>query len=161
MRHVTNLNQLFSCSWHDAFIYRQSPYTHDRTHLWMSHLTYSNALCHENQSVISHTSMCHVIYINESSFTKIRIAYIWVRHVTNIHESSQLHQWGTSYVWLSRFTYIHESRHIYEWVTSHTWMRHVIWSRHTCECVMSHTLMSHVTNMKESFHMHQCVMAYV
>jgi len=114
----------------------------------MSHLPYSNALRHEYEWVISHTSMCHVIYINESSFKKIKSACIRARRVIDVHESSQIHQWGTSYMWISHVTYINASCHIHQRIMSLTSMSHVIFvdgSCHIHECVMSHTSMRDVT----------------
>jgi len=127
----------------------------------MSHLTYSNALCHEYQCVISHTSMSHVIYINEFSFTKIRIACIWVRHVTKIHESSQLHQWGTSYMWTGHVMKFNASCHMCEWIMSRTSTSHVTYMNESChirECVMSN---GRVIRVNASCHIHDWVTSQI
>jgi len=65
--------------------------------------SFANELSPIQQCVTSRVRKIHFTHINvschiykESSFTKKNSAYIRVRHVTDIHEWSQIHQWVTA-----------------------------------------------------------------
>jgi len=85
--------------------------------------------------VTSHTSMCHVMYMNESC---------------------HIHQCVMSYTLMSHLTYMNVSCHTYECVILRTSMR----SWHTYEWVMPHTSMRHFMYTNEFCHIHECIMSY-
>jgi len=58
------------------------------SHIWRSHVTYTNESCHAYEGVMSHIRMSHVTHMNESCHTyKWVISHIRMSHVTHTNTS--------------------------------------------------------------------------
>jgi len=69
------------------------------------------------------------------------MSYIYMSHVTHMHESCHTYTWVMSYIYMSHVTHMHESCHAYTWVMSY--IRNE--SRH--HSIMSHTWIGHTQHI--------------
>jgi len=120
----------------------------------MSHRKDINESRHISEWVMSRISMRHVMCMShminmiESSFTR-KNWNIWVRHVTNIHESSWIHQWVTLYTWMSHVTNFNALCHMCQWVMSRTFMSHDMYMNESCHIHVNKSC--HAQFLKTSF----------
>jgi len=141
-----------------------------------SHVTHISEPCRRYEWVMSHISMNHVTYLNESYHIHEWVSPIWMSHVTYMNESCDVYEWVIDIRVLWRVavccsvlqcvavccsvlqcvavinmneSLIYESCDVYEWVISHIWMSHVTYMNESChlyEWVMSHIWTSLATN---------------
>jgi len=132
--------------------------------------------------VTSHTSMSHVVYMNESSqLHQCVISHVWMSRFTYFIESyhtlhewvmnevSHAHQWFMTYIyqWFMSYimTYIYQwfmsyiMTYIYQWFMSYImtyiyqWFMSYITLSHAHQWFMSYIWMSHITYINESCHL--------
>jgi len=142
--------QVISHESYDCVIYgtTQDTYEWVMSHIWMSHVTHMNELCHTYEWVMSHVCMSHVTSAFSKRPSPANKLYTRIRHATHMNESCHKYQWVMAHLWMSHFKHMNESCHTYEWVNADTWISQVA---HTNE---SRTRMSHVTHTNESCHTH-------
>ena len=124
------------------------------SHLWMSHVTLMNELCHTHKTVIlpNHVTHKHTSYRRT---TKRCVACC---------------SWWISRSWMSHVTFVNESSHNYGWGMSLNDGTHVMWHtpcRRTakgcaacCSSVMAYSWMSHAALLYESCRTHEWVTSH-
>ena len=80
------------------------------SHLWVSHVTHMSESCHIRERVMSHK------WLRQATTDAARL---W-----SFDDCTDIYQWVMSYIWMSHVTNMHESCHIYERVMSLIWISH-------------------------------------
>ena len=98
------------------------------SHVWLSHVTYTNESCHTYEWVISHIWMSHATRMNQSYHTHgWVVSHIWMSHAVHMTEVVPQKE-SYEYLQICRVIRIYHMCiwvvqshliHTYEWVTSH------------------------------------------
>ena len=131
-----------------------------------------NKSCQTYEWVMSHVWMSHVTYTNESYHTCLNeschiyqwvLSHIWKSHGTRTHESWHTCLWvPMSHVRVCQWV-MWEVLKEFTLVMSHTFMSHVIhWMKMNASChAACHIRKSHVTHIHELCHTYEWVMSHV
>jgi len=109
------------------------------SHIWKEYVTWLIHICDMTHSYVWHDSfICVTWYVWHDHCDTIVMRCIWVmshksmRHVTFINESCHTYAWVMSHIEVSKITHMNESYHTYEWVMSRVWMSHVTYTNESC-----------------------------
>ena len=107
-----------SSLWHDSIICVTGPFRMcDMMHIWISHGTHMNELCHTHEWVVrinlcdmTQSYLCHDSFICVTWRSSMwHHSSIWMSHGTNMNESWHTYEWVMAHLWMSRVTHMNES----------------------------------------------------